>query len=38
MAGCSARQPEFARLKRRQANAKFSGGDVSRDGGALLLR
>lgn len=38
MAGCSARPLEFVRFTRRQVNAEFGGGDVSGDGGVLLLR
>jgi hypothetical protein len=38
MPDCNATQLEFAPFKRRQVNAEFSGGDVSSDGGVLLLR
>jgi Transposase DDE domain group 1 len=38
MSDCNAIQLEFAPFKRRQVRAEFSGGDVSSDGGVLLLR
>jgi hypothetical protein len=38
MADCTATQLEFAPFKRRRVSAEFSGGDVSSDGGVLLLR
>jgi len=38
MPDCNATQLEFAPFKRRQVNGEFSGGDVSSDGGVLLLR
>ena len=38
MPNCTARQLQFAPCKRRQIVAEFSGGDVSSDGGVLLLR
>jgi hypothetical protein len=33
MTDCNAMQLAFARFKRRQVNAEFSGGEVSSDGG-----
>ena len=38
MANCNAEKLQFASLKRRRIEAEFSGGDVSSDGGVLLLR
>ena len=38
MPNCNATQLEFAPFKRRRVAAEFSGGDVSSDGGVLLLR
>ena len=38
MPDCNATQLEFAPFKRRQVNAAFDGGEVSSDGGVLLLR
>ena len=38
MANCTAKRIEFERLKRRRIEAEFSGGDVSSDGGVLLVR
>ena len=38
MPNCTATQLQFAPFKRRQIAAEFSGGDVSSDGGVLLLR
>jgi DDE family transposase len=38
MPDCNATQLEFAPFKRRRISAAFSGGDVSSDGGVLLLR
>jgi hypothetical protein len=38
MPDCNATQLEFAPFKRRQVSAEFSGGEVSSDGGVLLLR
>jgi hypothetical protein len=38
MPDCNATQLEFAPFKRRRIRAEFNGGDVSSDGGVLLLR
>jgi len=38
MTNCTQTAIEFPPLKRRQVQAEFSGGDVTSDGGALLLR
>ncbi|GIK83179.1 MAG: IS1380 family transposase [Alphaproteobacteria bacterium] len=38
MSDCIATQLEFAPFKRRRIHAEFSGGDVSSDGGVLLLQ
>lgn len=38
MANCNAESFEFAPFKRRVVVASFTGGDVSSDGGVLLLR
>src|SRR6185437_11664023 len=38
MPNCTAEQLQFAPFKRRQIAAEFSGGDVSSDGGVLLLQ
>ena len=38
MADCTAKRIEFAPFKRRCVEASFSGGDISSDGGLLLVR
>lgn len=38
MANCTAHAIEFAPLKRRVLEVNFGGGNVSRDGGLVLLR
>jgi hypothetical protein len=38
MADCNSKQLEFEPFKRRRVEANFEGGDVSSDGGLLLLR
>ena len=38
MTNCTEERIEFPSLKRRKVEAEFSGGDVSSDGGVLLLR
>ncbi|MEJ1404548.1 MAG: transposase [Candidatus Sedimenticola sp. (ex Thyasira tokunagai)] len=38
MANCNQTILEFPALKRRKVQAKFSGGEITSDGGALLLR
>ena len=38
MTDCTGSRPEFSKLKRRALEVKFDGGDVSSDGGLLLLR
>lgn len=38
MAHCTGKQIEFERLGRRRVQVNFDGGDVSSDGGVLLLR
>ena len=38
MADCTAKRIEFAPFKRRRVQASFNGGDVSSDGGLLLVR
>ena len=38
MPNCTATQVPFAKLGRREIDVRFDGGDVSSDGGLLLLR
>ncbi len=38
MTNCTEHRIKFPSLKRRKIEAEFSGGDVSSDGGVLLLR
>ncbi len=38
MPDCTSKQIEFEPFKRRRVEANFDGGDVSSDGGLLLLR
>ena len=38
MTNCTTPKIEFSRLKRRKVEAEFSGGEITSDGGALLLR
>lgn len=38
MSNCTAQQSLFPALKRRQIEAEFKGGDITSDGGVLLLR
>jgi hypothetical protein len=38
MANCNASRLRFASLKPREIEAEFSGGEVSSDGGVLLVR
>ena len=38
MPKCTAKASVFAKLGRREVEARFDGGDVSSDGGLLLLR
>ena len=38
MPNCTAPQVPFTKLGRREIDARFNGGDVSSDGGLLLLR
>lgn len=38
MTNCTQEQLEFPALKRRKVQAEFSGGDITSDGGSLLLR
>ena len=38
MPNCTATQVPFAKLGRREIDVRFDGGDVTSDGGLLLLR
>ena len=38
MPNCTATEVPFAKLRRRKIDVRFDGGDVSSDGGLLLLR
>jgi hypothetical protein len=38
MPDCTSKRIEFERFKRRRIEANFDGGDVSSDGGLLLLK
>ena len=38
MTNCTQESFEFPALKRRKVEAEFSGGDITSDGGVLLLR